>query len=308
MRRAALALLAASLLGLAACGGEETDEDAIMPITIREPGGTLKIAAKGQIDTLDPLYVGDRAERLAARQVHEPLLTRQSGPFDQATRRPGLVRTFKPQANDTIWTAELRRGVRFQSGESFDSDAVKANVERWQAVVPELLPDLIAPDSPRPGVVRFLLSKPSPEFPKLLADARLGIAAPNAIAGLGDEPLAPGPTGTGPFEFRERTPESVLLVRNPAWWGAGLGLGPGLDQIELERVDTPKARATELVAGTIEVATGLRGEAARRVARAPLLSTVSGDGTTIGIERSVRGISSADDEQSLADVWLTDLR
>lgn len=308
MRRAALALLAASTLGLAACGGEQAADEAVLPLAIREPGGTLKIAAKGQIDTLDPLFVDDWAERLAARQVHEPLITRQSGPFDQATRRPGLIRTFASQAADTIWTAELRRGVRFQSGEPFDSDAVQANVERWQALVPELLPQLIAPDSPRPGVVRFLLSEPSPEFPKLLADARLGIAAPSAIAGLGNAPLAPGPTGTGPFEFRERAPESVLLVRNPTWWGAGLGLGPGLDQIELKRVDEPKARAAELAAGTVEIATGLHGVAARRVASAPLLSTVSGDGATIGIERSVRGVSSADDEQSLADVWLTDLR
>ena len=48
---------------------------------------------------------------------------------------------------------------------------------------PQLLPELAATDTPRPGLFRFFLDRPSPRFPKRLADARLGLIAPEALAG-----------------------------------------------------------------------------------------------------------------------------
>lgn len=294
------------------CGDEEGAGSSPSVGEIPEPGGTLRLAVPGGIETLDPLLADDRAERLASRQVHEPLLSSQAGPFGQTRQRPGLARSFTASAGATIWTATLRRGVRFQDGEPLDADAVLDNVERWLATAPgaALLPELSAADSPQPGLVRFLLEAPSPRFPRSLASARLGLIAPDALAGLGTSSLslAAAGTGTGPFEFREREPGRTLLARNAAWWGTPLGLGPGVAQLELLDVPSGADRVEQLIAGSVEVAAGLSPRLARRVEANPLLTVVRGGGGALGMERSVRGIESADVEQPLADAWLTDIR
>jgi peptide/nickel transport system substrate-binding protein len=274
------------------------------------PSGELRIAVSGSIRTLDPLLADDRAERIASRQIHEPLLSSLTGPFGQSRRLTGPARSFESSGGDTIWTARLRPRVKFQNGEPLDADAVRANAARWMLVPPgpELLPELAATDSPRPGLVRFLLDRPSPRFPKELADAHLGLVAPQALAGVGFAPVKLDAAGTGPFELREHGKGDTLLARNLSWWGADVGLGPGVEQIEMLEVDGGHRRADELIDGSVEVADGLGPATLRKIEREPLLATVRGGRRGLGIERSVRGIDSPDADQSLADAWLTDLR
>ena len=303
----AAALLAAFLL--AGCG-DDPPSGSSGRAGEPEPGGTLTVAVADEIDTLDPLRVRTRAERLASRQVFEPLRTWQTGPFGDTRRRPGVARSIRPSPDATVWTVVLRRGVAFQNGEPLDADAVLLNADRWIAapVGRELLPGLTAADSPRPGRVRFILDGPAEGFAAALADPRLGLIAPGPLIGLGGGALRLDAAGTGPFEYRGREGGSVLLARNAGWWGTPLGLGPGIDQVDLSVDPSPGHRLTALLSGAVEVADDLARDAAGRISSAPLLTTVGGAAAVVGIERSVRGFDSAAAAQSLADVWLTDLR
>jgi len=263
----------------------------------------------GRIESLDPLAPLDRAERLASRQVYEPLWSRQSGPFGATRRRPGIVRSFHSDRERSVWTATLRRGVSFQDGEPIDADAVLANAGRWvgSAAGRALLPALTAVDSPRPGRVRFILDRPAPRFPVALASPRLGLVAPGSLVGIGRSGLPLDASGSGPFEYRGREGGTVVLARNSDWWGAALGLGPGIDELELSPEPVAGHRLAALLDGSVEIADDLGRHAIERIAGAPLLTVVRGS-RTIGLERSVRGIDSVAAAQSLADVWLTDLR
>ena len=300
--------MAAALV--AGCGDEGVGAPSGSLGGVPEPAGTLRVALADGIDTLDPLLADERAERLASRQIHEPLFSRQAGPFGGMRRLPGLARSFSSSAAGTIWTAKLRRSVRFQDGEPLDADAVVANAERWLSVQPgpRLLPELTTAFSPRPGVVRFLLDRSTPGFPRELGSPQLGLVAPNALVGIGASPIRPGTTGTGPFELREREARRTLLARYGGWWGAGLDLGPGVDQLELVEIPRATLRVDELEAGNVEVADGLDAVSLSRVEQDPLLATVRSGSAALGLERSVRGIDSAQAGQSLADAWLTDLR
>lgn len=242
--------------------------------------------------------------------MYEPLVSRQTGPFGQTRRLPGIARSLDSRRDDTLWIARLRPGVAFTDGEPLDVDAVKANAERWMEVGagPEIVPELSFVDSPRPGLVRFFLDGPEPDFGRRLSQPELGLAAPAAIASAGGGPIRRTQAGTGPFELRERSGDRVLLARNAAWWGTPLGLGPGVDQVELLSSEDEKARLEQLRSGQAQVADQLGDGAAADVASDPLLTTVVGGGEVLGIERSVRGIASAAADQSLADVWLTNLR
>jgi len=310
--RSFLPLLLATMLLAAGCGESEVAGPDAEANAIPGPAGSLRIAVGDPIETLDPLLAETRAEHLASRQIHEPLVSSQAGPFGQSRQRPGLARAIQPSAGDTAWTATLRDGVRFQNGQPFDADAVLANVDRWLAVAEgrELLPELAEAFSPQPGQVQFLLSEPAPRFPQRLADARLGLVAPSALADVDTGLLTPAGarTGTGPFELRERAGDRTLLARNIQWWGTPIGLGPGVDQIELTDLRDPRLRVDGLVGGSFEVADELDAELARTVEADPLLTVVRGGGAVLGMERSVRGIETAQADQPLADAWLTDIR
>jgi len=302
--RAVLGVLAALTLAAAGgCGDDLPSGEARGGPGQLEPGGTIRIAVADPVRDTDPLTAATRSERLAARQVHEPLVSEQSGPFDATDRLPGLVRRASSSAGGTIWTLHLRDGVRFQDGAAFDADAVLANADRWRSS--GYLDGVEAVDSPRPGIVRFQLSRSDSRFPLVLTSSRLGVVAPAALAG--SAPIGPM-SGTGPFELRERDPGMTLLARNSGWWGTRLGLGPGVDQIELATERSEGERADVLVEGSAQIADQLGPASLGRLRQDPLVTAVRGAGAVIGFDRSVRGLDSSRADQSLADVWLTELR
>jgi peptide/nickel transport system substrate-binding protein len=306
-RSASVAILVAAMV--AGCGTAEQSETQPEQVRALGPAGTAVIAVDRRVSTLDPLQATNHAESLAARQIYEPLVARQSAPFGERRIRNGLVRSLSASADETIWSARLRRGVRFEDGTSFDADAVLANVARWQESrrARALLPGLVAADSPRPGLVRFVFERRLGGLRARLGSARLGLVSPAAIA-RGSRPIDAGASGTGPFELRERERDRVLLVRNADWWGRELGVGPGVERIELRTVGGERRRLNELLTGDAVAAFGLGRASLRTVRGDPLFDGIRRGGMGIGFERSTRGLEAVDHESSLAGLWLTELR
>jgi peptide/nickel transport system substrate-binding protein len=314
-RRATLcaALLALFVTGCA--GGDDEETPAVSSGTPAE-GGTLVWAVAEPIASTDPLAASTRSEEILVRQVNEPLTARIRGPFDVDRRVPGLAVRADGSADDSIWTFRLRDGVVFQDGETpFDSTAVQANATRWltTAAGRALLPDLVSVDAPSPGEVRFVLAASDPRFPKRLAAPQLGIVSPAALSpssGDGATVRRSSGTGTGAFELRERDRDRALLARNTGWWGssARVELGPALDQIELKVTEDSGLRLAMLDAGEAELADELDPDDAEQARSDPLLSVLPSTGdTSLGLERSVRGVDSGREIPALSSAWLTGL-
>jgi ABC-type transport system substrate-binding protein len=206
--------------------------------------------------------------------------------------------------------------VSFQDGTQFDAAAVLANAVRWtaQPSLSGLPPGLLA-DSPRPGLVRFILPAPDPAFDRRLASSRLGIVSPRALTAAGaGSGLAPvdlataADAGTGPFELRERDSDRLLLARNTEWWGAERGLGPGVDQLEFSVVADRGQRYDRLSSGDDQAAEALGRRLLAEARRDPLLTVVSLRGAgPLAVERSVRGIPEDVPAPPLSGVWRTGL-
>jgi peptide/nickel transport system substrate-binding protein len=314
MRLWAAMLAVCALLVLAGCGGDDADGGRIgTGLPSAGGGGELAYAVPNVPRTLDPLAARDRAAMTVVRQVYEPLIERLAGPYDQASPQPGLALSARPSRDRTTWTVTLRSGVRFQDGTPFNAAAVLANSRRWQthSAGQKLLPHLFAVDAPRPDEIRFLLDQPVPNLVSRLADPRLGIVSPRALdpqSGQGARFLdRVGGSGTGPFQPGRRGPGRLMLSRFASWWGSPLGLGPALDGVTFLAAPRLAQRLRLLHEGSAEVADPL-GRAGLRAAESdPLLATVGGPLTGIGMEGSVRGIASVG-IPVLSGVWLTDLR
>lgn len=302
----ALALTGAVLGG---CGG---DGDALPQQVPRELEASpiARIAVAGPATTLDPLFVANRTERLISRQIYEPLSARIGRPFGGSGTRRGPARPLGAENGGRIWRFEIRPEAVFHDGSRLNADAVIANYERWlqNGIAARLLPEVSAVDSPQPGEVRFQLDRPVLDFPRQLEDPRLGLLAPVDIPAAADRPARMTAAGTGPYALRERQATRLLLVRSPDWWGEGAGLGPGINQFDFVLTPAESARVELLAAGSVALADDLGSDAAAELSDRPLVATLSDGGTTIGESASVRGLDSADADQSLSGIWLTELR
>jgi peptide/nickel transport system substrate-binding protein len=309
--RGAFVGAALTLLATVGCGDDDPVDGSLGVAGGEGDAGALVYAIASRPDQLDPLLATSRPDELLSRQVHEPLVERLNGPFGEVRGVRGLAASWSSSSDRVIWRFELRRRVGFQDGTPFNASAVLANAERWRSLAAgrALLPELVAADAPRPDLVRFILSRPVDDFPRRLASPRFGIVSPQALrprSGRGAVLERTERTGTGPFELRERESERVLIARNVEWWGTRVDLGPAVDQIEFRIVPTARERLALLRRGTAQVADPLPPRATGEIRRDALLTYVDGAGRTVlGLERSVRGIDSASEIESLSDVWLT---
>lgn len=277
---------------------------------IAQPGerGTLVWALAERPASLDPLFADSPAEQLVTRQLHEPLVSSLVGPFDDTRRVPGLALSARPSSDATVWRLRLRPGVRFGDGTPFNAAAVLDNVERWRSslVIQEIIGTPLV-DAPRPDLVRFILNGPDPRFGRRLSSPRLGMVSPQAIAeaaGGALEAREAGDSGTGPFELREHSAESLLLAVHGDWWGSDRGLGPGLDQLEFSVVPDADERLDLLIEGGVQVASELGADELQRVRTEPLLTVIARE-AGLAAERSIRGIPGDDPAPSLNGAWRT---
>ncbi|HSD24344.1 MAG TPA: ABC transporter substrate-binding protein [Solirubrobacterales bacterium] len=314
MRLRAATVAVFALAALAGCGGGDgsgTQQRSQLPPA--GGGGTLTYALPDLPGTLDPLAAKDRFAETVTRQVYEPLVAQVTGPYGQTATQPGLVQNLRPSANRSIWSLDLRPGVRFQDGTPFNAAAVLANSRRWQSDPRgrALLPQLFAVDAPTPDEVRFLLDRPVRDFPQRLASPRLGIVSPRAFepqSGVGARFLPDiRNSGTGAFQPGPGGPARLELSRFAGWWGSPMGLGPALDGVTFAVAPLPAQRLRMLSEGTAQIADPLDAAGLRAAEADPLLNTVGGPRSGIGVEGSVRGISSARVVPALSAVWLTRL-
>jgi ABC-type transport system substrate-binding protein len=311
LRAAAPVVLAmAALVGCRGGDGSSRDGSQLPPAG---GGGTLSYALPKLPARLDPLAARGRNAQTVTRQVFEPLIAQVAGPYGAAAPQPGLALSARPSADRTTWMVSLRLGVRFQDGTPFNAAAVLVNSRRWQSDPrgQALLPQLFAVDAPRPDEVRFLLDRPVRNFISRLASPRLGIVSPGALDPQSGQrarflPDARGP-GTGAFQPVGVGPARLELSRFAGWWGSRLGLGPALDGVTFVAAPQADQRLRLLAGGAVQVADPLDAAGLRAAGSDPLLNTVGGPRRGLGMEGSVRGISSAEAVPTLSSVWLTRL-
>ncbi|MFI2379698.1 ABC transporter substrate-binding protein [Streptomyces sp. NPDC018964] len=124
--RAARAITAAVAVGLIATGcSSERDAD-------NGSGGgdkdTFVFAGAGDPGSLDPALASDGETFRVTRQAFEALLEHESGGTKLVG---GLAETWSSNDEGTVWTFNLRKGVKFHDGEAFNAAAVCANYDHW---------------------------------------------------------------------------------------------------------------------------------------------------------------------------------
>jgi peptide/nickel transport system substrate-binding protein len=223
------------------------------------PGGSITIGQFSALTGFDPTASGGGGSGTAGGIELAAL-------YDTVMRWNPDTRAFEPrtaasmQSNSdfTLWILKLKPGIKFSDGTDYDANAVKFNVERHLAPTsrslakPILQTFLATTTVIDPLTITFSLKQPWAGFPYMFTRDVGMIASQAAIEKAGANfNTTPGDAGAGPFMLSSFKPgESVVLKRNPTYWGGSVYL----DQLTFVLLPGPDATFLGLKTGTLQAA------------------------------------------------------
>jgi ABC-type transport system substrate-binding protein len=213
-------------------------------------GGTLVFGVEAEEQGFDPATGRfDETGVLYARTVFDPLTIIAN----DGSVQPYLAQSITPNADYSVWTITARPNVRFHDGTPCDAAAIAGSLQHFKnnllGVTFNAVSSIAAATS---DTVVITLKQPWVPFPAYLAGGIGGqpgyIISPSMIA---DPKGSERPVGTGPFKFKEWTPnDHFTAVRNPDYWRPGL---PHLDAVTYRPITDAQQRANALQAGNIDL-------------------------------------------------------
>ena len=234
VRRGAVIGMSTSLMSviLTACGGANNSSSSSSSSSTAAgapvKGGTLKLASQAPAGAINPLTIDDAGGLCMLAQTGEFLA------FDNnmaLALQPMLATSWKPNADGSVWTFNLRQGVKFHDGSPLTADDVVYTMQ--QLADPKnasnalsTFTGVLKPD----GVVKvdastvdFHLEAPNGNFPYLVSsDNYNAIIVPNGTDfGKWQKTFI----GTGPFKLQSYDQNvSASFVANPDYWGGAPNL------------------------------------------------------------------------------------
>jgi peptide/nickel transport system substrate-binding protein len=194
--------------------------------------------------------------------------------------RPWLATSWKPSKDATVWTFQLRKGVKFHNGKTMTADDVVASFKLYvgnpKSQALSVFKGILEPDGVikrGPYTVEFRLNSPTGVFPYLVSQTTYQcIIQPRELARRPDTWVASGMIGTGPFRLKKYVEKkSAELVRFPQYWG-----GPApLDGVKLTFYASSAAMVLALRAGQIDLAQQLSAQEAQPFRNNPRFTVYS---------------------------------
>lgn len=244
--KGAIVFLAIALVALAACsankgtGGSGSKSDS----------GTLTIASTADESSWDP----SQASSIVPLQYLQPI-------YDSIVRRepngkvaPMLAQRWSYNADRTILTLTIRKGVKFSDGTELDANAIKLNLDRFRhgTGAASKVASISSVVATNPSTVTIHLSAPDPSLLEVLGGYPAGfIASPKAIH---SGTIATQPVGSGPYTLdKSKTVQgsTYTFVKRQGYWDPSL---QKYDNIVIKSISDPTATLNALLSGQVDAA------------------------------------------------------
>jgi peptide/nickel transport system substrate-binding protein len=249
LRRAAMFGLSLGTVGLLL---GKTDMAFASPGAVKA-GGTLRVGIAAFGASLEP-YLLNEGGALAFAGIPGEYLT-----FTDAKGKivPWLATSWKPNADATVWTFQIRKGVKFHNGKTMTAKDVVASMKQYAGAKGSnagLAPFFDASGVSAKGdyTVIFRLKSAIGVFPYLVSQTTYQaiIQQASSAASPGGW-VAGGMIGTGAFKVVKYVDKkSADLVRHAAYWGGR----PPLDGVKIAFYQGSAPLVLALRAGQIDLA------------------------------------------------------
>ncbi len=253
LRRGSVIGMSVPLLSFiaSACGSGEADggQEPQAQAQVR-PGGLFRVGIQAPSTSLDPVAVADDGGIGVISQAGEYLVW--SDPKTLALE-PRLAERWAPNADGSVWTFRIRRGVTFNDGTPMTAEDVAATFNRLADPANEsnalsAFKGVLSKGNARavdPTTVEFWLDAPNGNWPNLASsDNYNAVILPRGYDGEYEK----GFPGTGPWKVdRFEQGQGVSFVRNPRYWGRQ----PNPERIELRFYEQEQPRVLALQNGDL---------------------------------------------------------
>ena len=254
LRRAAVFGLGAGTIGMLLRYVGETEPAFGAMLAPAKVGGTLRVGTVAFNSSLEP-YGLREAGSLGLAGIPGEYLTYTNNNLQP---KPWLATSWKPNKDLTVWTFQIRRGVKFHNGKTLTADDVVASFRQYlnqktSQILSALPATMIEPSGvvkTGPYSVQFRLKAPNNAFPYLVSQTTYqAIIQPAAIAAKPDTWVSSGMIGTGPFRLKSQNKQRAELVRNNNYWGGK----PPLDRVVVTFYADPAPMVLALRGGQLDV-------------------------------------------------------
>lgn len=291
-----LVILLISGLVLAACGTTDVDDPDPDPDDNGEPvRDTLTASMSTHLGSMDPSFVNTPADYYAIRLWNDSLV------FVDEESQPDLKRSLATSWNvneeGTIWTFELRKGVKFHDGKEMTSRDVKFTYDRLRdpaigATTVGLYSNIVDITTPDDYTVVFELAENNPTF---LIDLN---PHQSMVLDADNPDFSTNYNGVGPFMVDEYIPEDrITFVRNPNYWRSddqGKAL-PYLERVEFLIVPDATNRVEAMRSGQTQFTAGIPGEFIATLEQDPNIEVLYGPSNTHHVIRMHTGLAPFND-------------
>lgn len=206
----------------------------------------LKVAFSTNVVTLDPHYYIGSQDLIATDLLYDTLVT-----YDRDRKIVPRLATSWKQIDDLTWEIELRKGVNFHSGNTFNAEAVKFSIERCSKTSPgsgyvgmvdyvEVVNDYL---------VRVHLKYEYGPIMNNLTSPVVGIMDPSFVKEKGED-IGQFASGTGPYMLEEYiTGNKIIFTKNENYWGEPAKI----EKVEYVFIPEASTRVMALQTGEIDL-------------------------------------------------------
>lgn len=253
LQRGAMFGLSAGVMGsLLAFAGEAGAAPAANQLANVKQGGTIRLGIPAFGASLEPYLLNEGGSLAFAGQMGEYLT------FTDVKGRilPWLATSWKPNNDATVWTFQLRKGVRFHNGKEMTSADVVASLKHYVSKGSNAglssSYDAAGVSAKGKYAVVVRLKSPIGVFPYLLSQTTYqAIIQPAAIVANPGTWVKSGMIGTGAFKLKNYVDKkSAELVRFDQYWGGK----PPLDGVKVTFFQGTAPLVLALRAGQIDLA------------------------------------------------------
>ena len=254
LRRAAVFGMGAGTAGLLLRYLGEAQPAFGAPLVPGKVGGTLRVGTVAYGTGLEP-YQLQEAGSLGLAGIPGEYLTYTNNKFQV---KPWLATSWKPNKSLTVWTFQIRKGVKFHNGKTLTADDVVASFKQYLSqkdsqILSALPATMIDPSGvvkKGPYTVQFHLKTPNNALPYLVSQTTYqAIIQPAAIAAKPGTWVSSGMIGTGAFRVKSQNKQRAELVRFNNYWGGR----PPLDGVTIIFYESPAPMVLALRAGQLDL-------------------------------------------------------
>ena len=241
---------------------------------------TLNVGMLRETDYLDRLHANARETQLFSSLIYDTLIY-----IDPASRefRPALATSWT-QVDPTTIEFDLKQGVKFHNGETFDADDVVWTIKFVMDTESKLLQQA-ADFGNYAGVeklgdhkVRLKLKTPDPTALNIVA-TRLIIFPDEYTSKNGHQAHRAAPMGTGPYAFKSLVAgKSYALARFATYVPAGRQAA-SIGTLNFRVIPQLQTQLAEFMVGGLDISFDFDGDTAKMVSNMPNMKVVFGGST-----------------------------